>query len=153
MIYQRSPQCLASVTVNRFGSINGRCQSASIPNIEAHLTVDVVIVGGGITGAICAYLFSNAGISVALLESKVIGRGSTAASTALLMQEPDRDFADLARRFGASATREIWMALARATRDLARTIRSLKIDCDLRARDSVYYTIDPKKVAASSQGV
>ena len=74
---------------------------AEVPaDIEAHLTVDVVIIGGGITGAICAYLFSDAGISVALLESKDIGRGSTVASTALLMQEPDRDFADLARRFG-----------------------------------------------------
>lgn len=118
------------------------------PRHKGHLTVDVVIVGGGISGAICAYLFSNAGISVALLESKDIACGSTVASTALLMQEPDRDFADLARRFGGSATRKIWMALGRATRDLARTIRSLKIDCDLVARDSVYYTIDPKKVAA-----
>ena len=82
-----------------------------------------------------------------VLESKVIARGSTVASTALLMQEPDRDFVDLARRFGARATREVWTALARATRDLARTIRSLKIDCDLRARDSVYFTIDPEKVS------
>jgi glycine/D-amino acid oxidase-like deaminating enzyme len=118
------------------------------PKHRGALTVEVVIVGGGITGAICAYVFSNAGISVALLESKDIGRGSTVASTALLMQEPDRDFADLARRFGGPATRRIWMALARATADLTRTIRALKIDCDLRARDSVYYTIDPKKVAA-----
>jgi glycine/D-amino acid oxidase-like deaminating enzyme len=110
------------------------------------LKVDVVIIGGGITGAISAYLFSHAGISVALLESRVVALGSTAASTALLMQEPDRDFRDLSRRFGRSATRKIWMVLRRATRELARTIRSLRIACDLRARDSVYYTINPKKV-------
>jgi glycine/D-amino acid oxidase-like deaminating enzyme len=108
--------------------------------------VDVVIIGGGITGAISAYLFSNAGISVALLESRVVAHGSTAASTALMMQEPDRDFRDLSRRFGRSATREIWLALRRATRELERTIRSLRIACDLHTRDSVYYTINPKKV-------
>jgi glycine/D-amino acid oxidase-like deaminating enzyme len=116
------------------------------PRHSGHLDVDVVVIGGGITGAICAYCFSDAGISVALLESNVIGRGSTVASTALLMQEPDQDFSDLVRRFGRRAARQIWRALSRATRDLARTIRSLKINCDLRSLGSVYYTLDPLAV-------
>ena len=116
------------------------------PKHRGALSVDVVIIGGGITGAICADLFSTAGIQVALLESKAVARGSTAASTALLMQEPDRDFSDLARRFGRSAARDIWVALRRATRDLSQRIRRLRIECELRARDSVYYTLDPKKV-------
>ena len=116
------------------------------PRHTGDLAVDVVIIGGGITGAICAYLFSDAGIRVALLESQVVGRGSTAASTALLMQEPDRDFGDLVERFGARDAREIWLSLARATRGLARTIRKLKIRCDLRERKSVYLTRDPAQI-------
>lgn len=59
------------------------------------------------------------------------------------MQEPDKDFTDLAKRYGSRATRDIWRALAGATRDLARTIRKLKLKCDLRQRDSVYLTLDP----------
>jgi glycine/D-amino acid oxidase-like deaminating enzyme len=108
--------------------------------------VDVVIVGGGITGAIASYLFSNAGVRVALVEAKDCGRGSTAASTALLMQEPDRDFVDLVALYGPAATRRIWKALGRATRDLASTIRRLRIDCDLHERESVYFTLDPEMV-------
>jgi glycine/D-amino acid oxidase-like deaminating enzyme len=46
-------------------------------------------VGGGITGATIAWRFAEAGLRVALLEARRVGRGSTAASTALLMQEPD----------------------------------------------------------------
>ncbi len=118
------------------------------PTHRGTLETDVVIVGGGITGAICAYLFAKAGIRVALVESKLMGRGSTAASTALLMQEPDRDFADLATRFGRSATREAWMSLGRATRDLTRTIRTLKLKVDLCTCDSVYFTLNPQKVQA-----
>ena len=53
------------------------------------------------------------------------------------MQEPDRDFGDLARRFGRAATREIWKSLARATRDLANTIRALKMNAGLCECDSV----------------
>ena len=117
------------------------------PQHKGALDVDVVIVGGGITGAICAYLFANAGVRVALLESRLIGHGSTIASTALLMQEPDRDFLDLSKRFGPAGARHIWHALHRATRETTRTIRRLRIDADLCACESVYYTIDPKRVA------
>jgi glycine/D-amino acid oxidase-like deaminating enzyme len=118
------------------------------PRLTGTVDVDVVIVGGGITGAICAYLFAKAGVRVALVESKVVGGGSTVASTALLMQEPDRDFSDLAKRFGPAATKQIWRTLRSATRDLANTIRRLDLDVDLRRCDSVYFTLEPRKVAA-----
>ncbi len=41
-----------------------------------------------------------------LVEAGRVGRGSTAASTALPMQEPDKDFAELAKqmRFGLRAS-------------------------------------------------
>ena len=112
------------------------------------MDVDVVIIGGGITGAICAYLFADAGVRVALVESNIVGHGSTAASTALLMQEPDRDFGDLAGRFGRAAVRGVWKSLARATREVAKTIRALKLNAGLCECDSVYFTRDPDKVKA-----
>jgi hypothetical protein len=43
-----------------------------------------------------------------LIDGARIGRGSTAACTALLMQEPDADLGDLAGRYGASGARESW---------------------------------------------
>lgn len=118
------------------------------PRHRGHLETDIVIVGGGITGAICAYLFADAGVRVVLLESGTVARGSTSASTALLMQEPDRDFTDLASRFGRAVAREIWKSLGKATRDLANTIKALKLDADLSGCDSVYFTLDPDKVKA-----
>ena len=127
--------------------LDQRAPKRRFPSHRGHLDVDVVIIGGGITGAVCAYVFSAAGLEVALVESRRVGRGSTMASTALLMQEPDRDFADLARRFGTRAAGEIWRSLAGATRGLARTIRALKIDCGLHACHSVYFTRDPRKLA------
>jgi glycine/D-amino acid oxidase-like deaminating enzyme len=115
--------------------------------LRGTLEVDVAIVGGGITGAICAYLFSAAGIRVALLEANESGRGSTAASTALLMQEPDRDFRDLADQYGFADTRRIWHALRIGTRDLIKTIRTLKIDCELSERKSIYFTRESENLS------
>jgi glycine/D-amino acid oxidase-like deaminating enzyme len=119
-------------------------RSRKYPQHRGQLDVDVVIVGGGVTGAICAYLFADAGIRVALLESKTIGSGSTVVSTALLMQEPDRDFRDLARRFSPRKAGRIWRSLRSATRELAGTIRRLKLDADLCDCGSVYFTLNPQ---------
>jgi glycine/D-amino acid oxidase-like deaminating enzyme len=102
---------------------------------------DIAIIGGGITGMITAWRFAAAGIRVAVLEAQRVGRGSTAASTALLMQEPDEDFIHLERRYGAARTRRIWQLSRRATRDFVRAIRRLRIRCDLHACDSVYYSL------------
>ena len=74
-----------------------------------------------------------------LLECARIGRGSTAASTALLMQEPDRDFAELVERYGPRSARDIWQMIRAATRRLIRTLRALEIRCALAECDSIYY--------------
>jgi glycine/D-amino acid oxidase-like deaminating enzyme len=119
-------------------------ESTRPPRFSRHrgnLSVEVVIVGGGITGAIAAYTFAESGLAVALVEARRIGRGSTAASTALLMREPDKDFRELAQRYGPLASRSIWEAIGRATKDLVALIRRLKISCGLREANSIYYTV------------
>jgi glycine/D-amino acid oxidase-like deaminating enzyme len=116
------------------------------PTLRHSMTVEVAIVGGGVTGAAVAWLFANAGIRVALLDAALVGHGSTVASTALLMQEPDSDFSDLAARYGPRRATRIWELSGEATGDLIRTLHRLEIDCYLERLDSVYYTTDPEKV-------
>jgi glycine/D-amino acid oxidase-like deaminating enzyme len=67
----------------------------------------VVIVGGGMTGTLIALTFAAEGIPVILLERGWVGCGSTSASSALLLQEPDHGLADLARRYGRTASRRL----------------------------------------------
>jgi glycine/D-amino acid oxidase-like deaminating enzyme len=94
-----------------------------------------------------AWQVARAGVRVAVLEAQYAGRGSTAASTALLMQEPDKDFDELAGRYGTKAARRIWHLSAEATREFSRALRSLGIACEFAARDSVYYAISPRAAA------
>jgi glycine/D-amino acid oxidase-like deaminating enzyme len=109
------------------------------PSLSRDHDVDIAIVGGGITGAAVAWRFADAGLAVAVVEGGAIGRGSTAASSALLMQEPDEDFVRLAGRYGANRAKRIWQLSRMATRDLVRVLKRLHIECDLQRRDSVYY--------------
>jgi glycine/D-amino acid oxidase-like deaminating enzyme len=118
-----------------------RSGAVRFPTLRRTISADIAVVGGGITGATLAWRFADAGFRVALLEAKAVGRASTAASTALLMQEPDEDFIGLADRYGEKRVRRIWELSRKATRDFVDVIRRLDIKCDLAGRDSVYYPL------------
>jgi glycine/D-amino acid oxidase-like deaminating enzyme len=103
--------------------------------------VDVAIVGAGVTGAATAWMFARSGVRVAVLEAAHVGEGSTSASTALLMQEPDNDFRQLAWRYGTPRARRIWQLSSEATRTFVRTLEALHVRCGLSHHDSVYYAL------------
>ena len=109
------------------------------------LWADVAIVGGGITGCAAAWLFAKAGARVVLVDAARIGRGSTAASTALLMQEPDADFLDLARRYGRAKAATIWRCARRAVTDLKDAFNELGAS-SVRSLSSVYFSRDVRQI-------
>jgi glycine/D-amino acid oxidase-like deaminating enzyme len=119
--------------------------AARFPVLRGHHEAEIAIVGGGMTGAMIAEAFTHHGVSVAVVEAARIGHGSTAASTALLLQEPDYDLDALADRYGRRKARRIWALSRDAARDFIDTIARLKIDCDLDERDSLYYTLDEER--------
>ena len=117
----------------------GQRPTRRYPTLRGHRNCDVAIVGGGITGALVADTFASEGVSVSVLERGCVGCGSTVASSALLLQEPDRGLAHLARRYGRAAGRRIWQLSHDAVSDLVRRLRRHRIACDLVEREAVYY--------------
>jgi glycine/D-amino acid oxidase-like deaminating enzyme/nitrite reductase/ring-hydroxylating ferredoxin subunit len=67
---------------------------------EKELSVDVAVVGGGITGVTTAILLKLAGKKVALLEARRVGSGVTAGTTGHLTEVLDTRYRELERRFG-----------------------------------------------------
>ncbi len=116
------------------------------PTLSGALAADVAIVGGGITGALVAHAFASAGISSVLLEGSLVGRGSTAASSALLLQEPDLELTQLIRRYGVRRAKRIWQLSHESVQQLVALLTELRIGCDLRRCDAVYYTTAAESV-------
>ena len=54
------------------------------------------------TGALVAHAFASAGVSTVVLEAALAARGSTALSSALLLQEPDLGLSELQDRYGGN---------------------------------------------------
>jgi glycine/D-amino acid oxidase-like deaminating enzyme len=100
------------------------------------------------TGALVAHAFASAGVATTLLEGGLAGRGSTAASSAMLLQEPDLELTQLTRRFGAKASRRIWQMSADSVEGLVRLLQRLRIPCDLKRSDAVYYAVKPEAASA-----
>jgi hypothetical protein len=67
----------------------------------------VAIGDGGMTGALTALTFPNERIPVIVLEAGCVGGGSTLASSASLLHEPDRALAPLGVQYGRAASRRI----------------------------------------------
>jgi glycine/D-amino acid oxidase-like deaminating enzyme len=116
------------------------------PRLSGKHDTSVAIVGGGMTGALVAHAFASAGISTILLEGAVVGRGSTAASSALLLQEPDLELRELASRYGPQASRRIWQVSHDSVHRLVALLKRLRIRCDLKYRDAVHYATDAQAV-------
>jgi glycine/D-amino acid oxidase-like deaminating enzyme len=116
------------------------------PTLRGHHDTSVAIVGGGMTGAMIAEAFANHGSPVIVVDAARPGHGSTAASTALLLQEPDEDVGALTARYGAATARRIWRISRRATDEFKATIRRLRISCGLLDRDSIYYTLNEAQI-------
>src|ERR1035437_6110202 len=87
--------------------------SAATPRVgklAKGLEVDVVVVGGGMTGVTAAYLLKREGQRVALLERDRCGGGDTSATTAHLTCVTDQRIRDLVKNFGKDHARATWDA-------------------------------------------
>ena len=91
------------------------------------------------TGALVAHAFASAGVPTTVLEAAVVARGSTAASSALLLKEPDLELAELTKRYGSRGGQRIWELSRQSVDQLVALLKRLRIRCDLKTRDTVYY--------------
>jgi glycine/D-amino acid oxidase-like deaminating enzyme/nitrite reductase/ring-hydroxylating ferredoxin subunit len=119
------------------------------PKIDGNLKVDVVVVGGGITGATAAYLLKRAGKKVALLERGRCGRGDTGATTAHLTCVADLRLTKLAKVFGRDHAAAVWDAGLAAIDQIEQIIRREDSDCGFR-RVPGYLHGTPQQSAAEA---
>ena len=74
--------------------------------LNEDITVDVAIVGAGITGITTAYLLSKEGVKVALLEAGSVLNGTTGHTTAKLTAQHDILYDELINHFGEEKARQ-----------------------------------------------
>jgi glycine/D-amino acid oxidase-like deaminating enzyme/nitrite reductase/ring-hydroxylating ferredoxin subunit len=92
--------------------------------------VDVVIVGGGITGLTAAYLLAAAGRSVAVLERDRCATVDTGHTSAHLTMVTDARLSELVKAFGNDHAQAVWDAGLAAIAQVDAIVRAEKIACE-----------------------
>src|SRR3569623_1147396 len=100
------------------------------PPLQQDATVDVAVGGAGITGITAAYLLKQAGLRVAVLESRRVGSGEPKRTPAHLPEVLDLRFRRLRSRFGRDGARLALEGHRAAILQIVSLIGGLNIACD-----------------------
>ncbi|MHB1278991.1 MAG: NAD(P)/FAD-dependent oxidoreductase [Bacteroidia bacterium] len=103
------------------------------------LRTEVVVIGGGIAGALISHALIQKGMEVVLLDAGEIAAGSTSASTAILSYETDDHLAKLINKLGERSAVRVFQAGIEAIDTIEKAVRELDDPCDFKRRDSIYY--------------
>ena len=116
------------------------------PKLENDLEVEVVILGGGISGALSAFYLTRAGIDCAVIDARSIGLGSTCASTSLLQYEIDVPLCELQHKVGFKNAVRSYELCAQSILKLQEIANDINLE-DFQLKNSLYYATSKKDIS------
>ncbi len=108
--------------------------------MDHSISTDILIIGGGIAGILCAYALKQSGVEVALVEAKRICSGITKKTTAKITFQHGLIYDKLLRRFGKEKA-GLFLRCNKEALEQYRTLCS-GIDCDFQEQDAYLYSVN-----------
>jgi glycine/D-amino acid oxidase-like deaminating enzyme/nitrite reductase/ring-hydroxylating ferredoxin subunit len=107
--------------------------------LEKDEKADVCVIGGGIVGAITAYLLTKKGLNVIVLEKDKLCMGVTANSTAKLTSQHGLFYKYLYDEYGADFAKLYLESNENGIKLAEEIIQNENIDCDFEKKDSYVF--------------
>ena len=112
----------------------------SFEQLKKDIKTDVLIIGGGITGILCAYMLEQAGIDYVLVEADRLCSGITKNTTAKISIQHGLIYHKLVKRFGLEKARMYLDANMAALQEYRKLCES--IDCHFETKDNFVYSLN-----------
>lgn len=112
------------------------------PPLDGDARTDVLIIGGGLAGVLCAYELRRAGVDCLLVEGSTVGSGITLGTTAKITAQHGLMGRALIQTLGPDRARLYVQANLAAVEDYRRLCAGL--DCEFRDADSYVYSRDDR---------
>ena len=109
------------------------------PTLEGNEKTDVLIIGGGLCGVLCAYFLSWAGVDYKLLEASRIGNGISGDTSAKITALQGLTYNRLINSFGRDKAQLYLNANHEALERYAQM--SKNIECDFTFKPAYTYTL------------
>ena len=109
------------------------------PRLEGNTKTDVLVIGGGMAGVLCAAQLKKSGVDCILTEGEKIGNKITKGTTAVLSAQHDILYSDMIRDFGATYAKlylEVNLRAVEKFRELSKDI-----PCDFEEKPSYMYSL------------
>lgn len=124
-------------------------ETVELPHFEKlqeNIKTDVLVIGGGMAGILCAYMLEQAGVDYALVEASKICSGITQNTTGKITSQHGLIYHELLDRFGVEKTRMYLDANNRALENY-RSLCS-NIECDFEEKDAFVYSVKNVELCA-----
>lgn len=116
----------------------------SYPSLQENIEAEILVIGGGITGALISHALMEAGHKVLLIDKRDIAMGSSSATTSMLQYEVDIPLYELAEMIGEEGAVKCYKAGIDAIHNLFDLIKKTKIKCGFKMQKSLYVAHDKK---------
>lgn len=120
--------------------------NSQLPEFEqqkGNLKTDVLIIGGGMAGILCAYMLEKEGVDYALVEAETVCGGITGNTTAKITSQHGLIYGKLIREFSVEEAR-MYLSANEAAIEKYRKLCA-DIDCGFEMKDNYVYSISDRK--------
>lgn len=123
---------------------------AEYPKLEKDIRTDIVVMGGGISGALTAWYLIKYGMDCIVVDARTIGLGSTCASTSLLQYEIDTPLHQLSGMIGRKQAARAYHRCHQAIDSLLEISRQIGFTA-IQKKQSLYYAAVKSHIAPLRQ--
>ena len=116
------------------------------PPLEGDISTDVLIIGGGMAGLLCAHRLQKAGAHCILVEENTLGSGITQNTTAKLTAQHGLIYYRLIKRIGFQKAKAYLDANLQALEDYRQLCRDM--DCDFSTQTNWVWSMDDPQLLA-----
>jgi glycine/D-amino acid oxidase-like deaminating enzyme len=110
------------------------------PYLSHDIAADVIVIGGGIAGALTTYFLAKEGANVVVVEKNIIGHGNTIADIAMLEYQLESQMNKLEKNIGKNGANRIYKLCLDAISTIEGINKEFKTQTGFARQDNIYFT-------------
>ncbi len=118
----------------------GTVEKPRFDTLDGDIKTDVLIVGGGLTGILCAYMMQKADVNYTLIEAKEICSGITKNTTAKITAQHGLIYNKIIKKYGIDTAKLYYKINSNAIEHYKKLCNEL--DCSFQYKDAYVYSIN-----------
>ena len=110
--------------------------------LNQNISCDVLIVGGGVSGAVTAYYMAEEGYDVVIIDKNIIGYGSTSSNVGIIDVQLASEISKLGKIIGEKKAKKCFNLMKNSINEIGKIVSKMenKEGINFKMLNSLYYT-------------